>query len=138
MPAKKHLTLKLFIFLISTDILETFAQFCFKKSAVYHNTIVINTFFGIIFFIKDIISCPFLWMALLSVLCIFVMWATILSKIDLSVAVPVCSFSYITVPLVSAVFLHEKISALRCFGIAFILMGVILVSLSTRHKEKLI
>jgi undecaprenyl phosphate-alpha-L-ara4N flippase subunit ArnE len=65
----------------------------------------------------------------------FIIWSTILSKIDLSVAVPIASFSYILVPLVSIIFLHEKISALRWLGIFFILAGVIFVSLSSREKE---
>jgi undecaprenyl phosphate-alpha-L-ara4N flippase subunit ArnE len=65
----------------------------------------------------------------------FIIWSTILSKIDLSVAVPVCSFSYVTIPLVSIIFLHEKISLLRWSGIFFILVGVIFVSLSSKEKE---
>ena len=31
---RKHLTLKIFLFLVFIDLLETFAQFCFKKSAL--------------------------------------------------------------------------------------------------------
>jgi uncharacterized membrane protein len=49
--------------------------------------------------------------------------------------VPIASFSYILVPLVSIVFLGEKISLLRWSGIIFILLGVIFVSLSTADKE---
>jgi uncharacterized membrane protein len=47
--------------------------------------------------------------------------------------VPIASFSYITIPLVSIVFLHETVSALRWLGISFILLGVVLVSLSSRE-----
>jgi undecaprenyl phosphate-alpha-L-ara4N flippase subunit ArnE len=65
----------------------------------------------------------------------FIIWSTILSRIDLSAAVPIASFSYILVPLVSIVFLHEKISNLRWLGIFFIILGVIFVSLSSQEKE---
>ncbi|MDD4954808.1 MAG: EamA family transporter, partial [Candidatus Omnitrophica bacterium] len=65
---------------------------------------------------------------------IFVIWSTILSKIDLSVAVPVASFSYILVPLTSIVFLHEKINGVRWLGIIFILMGIIFTSLSSKER----
>ena len=59
-----------------------------------------------------------------------------ISKIDLSVAVPVCSFSYILIPLASIVFLHEKVSLFRWSGVLFILLGVVFVSLSASEKER--
>lgn len=135
MDKKQRLTLKIFIFLVSTDILETFAQFCFKKSTVCQNFSAINNISQGALFIKAVIFSPFLWLALFSVLLIFTIWSTILSKIDLSVAVPVASFSYVLVPLASSIFLHEKISAMRWFGIMFILIGVIMVSMSTSNSN---
>jgi len=65
----------------------------------------------------------------------FIIWSTILSKIDLSIAVPIASFSYILVALVSILFLHETINLLRWMGIFLILTGVIFVSVSSRVKE---
>jgi uncharacterized membrane protein len=65
----------------------------------------------------------------------FIIWSTILSKIDLSVAVPIASFSYILVALVSILFLHETITLLRWMGIFLILTGVIFVSVSSRAEE---
>jgi undecaprenyl phosphate-alpha-L-ara4N flippase subunit ArnE len=136
MPAKKHLTLKILLFLVSTDILETFAQFCFKKGAANSSFSEIGTLMQGLMFLKTIASSPFLWLALLSVFTIFVIWSTILSKIDLSVAVPVCSFSYVLIPLTSSIILHEKISSIRWLGIAFILIGVIFVSISSGHHKE--
>lgn len=135
MPAKKSLTLKIFFFLVFTDLLETFAQFCFKKGAISANIAPVDNIAQAGIFISAVIFSPFLWLALFSVLAIFIIWSSILSKVDLSVAVPVASFSYITIPIVSAVFLHEKISILRWSGIALIVAGVLLVSVSTRRKE---
>jgi drug/metabolite transporter (DMT)-like permease len=135
MTAKRRLTLKILLFLVSTDILETFAQFCFKKSTACSNFPEITTILQGVIFLKAVISSPFLWLALISVFAIFIIWSTILSKIDLSVAVPVASFSYVLVPLTSSIFLHEKVSSTRWLGIIFILIGVIFVSVSTTHKE---
>jgi len=135
MTAKKSLTLKIFLFLVLTDMLETLAQFCFKKSAISSSFPEIDTLAKGFLFLKTVIVSPFLWLALFLVVSIFVIWSTLLSKIDLSVAVPVASFSYITVPLVSAIFLHEQISLLRWSGIALIIAGVILVSVSSVHNE---
>lgn len=136
MSPKRHLTFKILLFLIATDLLETFAQFCFKKSTAYANFPAIISLSAAVSFLKPVVFSPFLWLAFSSVLIIFTIWAVILSKIDLSVAVPVASLSYILVPLVSGVFLHEKISLLRWSGIAFILIGVILVSITSRHKKE--
>ena len=137
MPKKNRLTFKILCFLISIDLLETVAQFCFKKSALGHVQLEISSFLGAIQFVQAMIPSVYLWVGLFSVIVIFIIWSTVLSRVDLSVAVPVCSFSYITVPLVSALFFHEKISFLRWGGIGFILIGVILVSMSSVHKEEL-
>ena len=135
-PRKSHVTLKILFILIGVDLAETFAQFCFKKSSLPLSNIQIHAFGDALHFLVGILLSPFFWLGLISVILIFISWVTILSKIDLSVAVPVCSFSYITVPLVSVFFLHEKISLLRWSGIFVILLGVILVSISSRIKEK--
>ena len=134
---RKHLTLKIFLFLIFIDLLETFAQFCFKKSALPAAGFEIKAINDIFHFASCVIPSPFLWLGLFSVLLIFTLWSTILSKIDLSVAVPVCSFSYISVPLVSLFFFHEKISILRWTGILIILLGVVLVSVSSKQKKEI-
>lgn len=136
MPRKKSITLRILFFLIFIEFLETFVQFCFKKSVLISDHFEIRNPHEFINFCTSIISSPFLWLGLSFVLVIFIIWSTILSKIDLSVAAPACSASFITVPLVSMIFLHEKISTLRWLGIFFILIGVTLVSMSSRQKEK--
>lgn len=132
---KKKLTLKILSILILTDILETLTQFCFKKSALAESGFNVAGLSDIFIFLKWVFSSPYLWFGLLSVLVTFIIWSTILSKIDLSVAIPIASFSYILVPLVSIIFLQEKINLIRWVGIFFILLGVIFVSLSSKEKE---
>ncbi len=131
----KKLTLKILTFLVVSDILETLTQYFFKKSAVSFNMPEVRVFWDMAFFLKAAFFSPYLWLGFATVLLTFIIWSTILSKIDLSVAVPVASFSYILVPLTSIIFLHEKISMLRWSGIFFILLGVIVVSLSTKETE---
>ena len=129
---KGRLTLKILLLLIFADFLETFTHLCFKKSVLPESGFVITKPPDAFIFIKTVALSGFLWIGLVSVIAIFIIWSTVLSKIDLSVAVPVASFSYILVPLVSIIFLHEKVTALRWAGIVFILMGIILVSLSAK------
>ena len=135
---KNRITLKLLIFLIATDFLETFTQYCFKKSAIPESSTLIANPLDAFHFLKTVAFSGFLWLGLGSVFITFIIWSTILSKIDLSVAVPICSFSYILVPLVSIFFLGEQMTFLDWTGIAFILTGVIIVSTSTKHKEIII
>ena len=132
---KRPLTLKIFLFLILADVLETFHQFCFKKSALFEKDPPLTGFYDLLLFFKVIFSSPFFWIGLLSLIILFIIWSTILSKIDLSVAVPIASFSYILVALVSILFLHETIILLRWMGIFLILTGVIFVSVSSRAEE---
>jgi len=57
-------------------------------------------------------------------------YIVVLSKTNLSVAYPILmSTGYALVVLVSFIFLKEPFSTVKWFGIAFILIGVILISL---------
>ena len=132
---KNKVTFKILLFLISSDILETFTQFCFKKTALPQSSLHIGNFLDIIVFIKAVMFSGYLWMAFALAFLTFIIWSTILSKIDLSIAVPIASFSYILVPLASIFFLHEEMSLLDWTGIFFILTGVIIVSRSTKRVE---
>lgn len=134
MMKRRPLTIKIFILVVSTDFLETAAQFCFKKTALAQHSAVITNITDALRFLSVAAANPFLWFALLAVFALFCIWITILSKLDLSVAVPAASLSYITIPLASVIFLGERIPFLRWLGILFIILGIILVSLSS-HRQ---
>lgn len=131
---KKRITLKVLVLLILADVLETVTHLFLKKSALPESAFVIRDLAGAFVFLKAVFSSPFLWCALAVIFLVFIIWSTILSKIDLSVAVAVCSFSYILVPVSSIIFLNEKIGILRWLGIIFILIGIIFVALSSKEK----
>ncbi len=133
---KKKVTFKILLLLVSSDILETMMQFFYKKSALAQNGFQVVDLASAVIFLKQVACSPFLWAALSVVVLIFVIWSTVLSKIDLSVAVPIASFSYILILIVANIFLHEQITFLRLVGVVFILGGVILVSLSSKEKAK--
>jgi len=133
---KRKVTLKIFLFLVLADVLETFHQFCFKKSALFKKDPPLTGAYDLLVFFEVVFSSPFFWIGLLALIMMFILWSTILSKIDLSVAVPIASFSYILVALVSILFLHETITLLRWVGIFLILTGVIVVSVSSCERER--
>ena len=133
---KKRVTFKILLLLITSDILETAVHFFFKKSTLAQNGFEVIDLASAVAFLKAVLSSPFLWAGLLTVVVVFIIWSTILSKIDLSVAVSIASFSYIFVPMTSIIFLHERVTILRWAGVLFILTGVILVSLSSKERIK--
>jgi drug/metabolite transporter (DMT)-like permease len=131
---RKKITFKILFLLIVSDILETAIHFFFKKSTLTQSNPAVADAGTAIEFFKAVFISPYLWAGLFTVVAVFIIWSTVLSKIDLSVAVPIASFSYIFVPLVSIIFLGERITLLRWAGILFILVGVILVSLSSKER----
>lgn len=133
---KKKVTFKILLLLITCDILETAIHFFFKKSALAQSGQVVVDIATAVEFLKANLISPFLWLGLFAVVAVFIIWSTVLTKIDLSVAVPIASFSYILVPVVSIIFLHEQISALRWLGVSFVLAGVVFVSLSSKERTE--
>lgn len=131
---KKKVTFKILLLLITCDILETVVHFFFKKSTLAQSSKAIVDLATAGEFLKTTFASPFLWIGLFAVVAVFIIWSMVLTKIDLSVAVPIASFSYILVPLVSIIFLHEQINALRWLGVFFVILGVIFVSLSSKER----
>ncbi|KAJ51586.1 multidrug transporter EmrE-like cation transporter [Clostridium tetanomorphum] len=60
----------------------------------------------------------------------FLLWIKVLSKVELSYAYPMVSLGYVLVMLFSYFIFKENITPLRILGIAFIILGVILVARS--------
>jgi drug/metabolite transporter (DMT)-like permease len=133
---KNKLTPKILFFLVLTDFLETLTHLCFKKSVNFETDLPMEKLGDLFVFLQAAFSSPFLWLGLLSVLGTFIIWSSLLSRIDLSIAVPICSFSYILIPIASIFFLHEQVSISRWGGVLFILIGVVFVSLSASEKER--
>lgn len=121
---KGHLTLKIFFLIILNDLSDTLAQLIMKK--------------GLTGFGMGNASSALLWVGLFIFALNFFLWIIILYKVDLSIAIPVGSLSYVLVPVAATVFLHEHVSALRWSGIALIVLGVHFVSRSKKDiKESL-
>jgi len=60
-------------------------------------------------------------------------WRKVLEKADLSFAQPITSLSYISVLILSAVLLHERITLTQILGVMLILTGVFFIS-RTDHE----
>jgi len=78
----------------------------------------------------------FFWGGLIFYVSNFFLWMYILSKIDLSVALPLASSSYIVIPIASVVFLHEFVPPLRWAALVLIVLGIYFVSQSPSKEGK--
>lgn len=67
-----------------------------------------------------------------------VFWLFAISRLDLSLAYPMLSLSYVLVYLVAINWslLHEELSWTRSLGILIICMGIVLIAHSDRHHRR--
>lgn len=72
-----------------------------------------------------LLASPFLWLALAAMAASFVVWMTVLANLDLSIAFPLGSVSFLLVPLLSALVLGEQVPPLRWAGFAVVAIGIV-------------
>lgn len=61
-----------------------------------------------------------------------VIWLVVLSRSDISYAVPISSLSYIVILLLGKYFFDEQISLLRLAGTLTVMIGIVLISLPAK------
>ncbi len=127
------LTWKLFMAIVLTDVADSVGQLFMKKglTAIGMDTITLQ---NLAQFLGECGLSGMIWLGVVCYILNFFLWITILPKVDLSVAAPVGSTSYIFVPLLAIFFLGETVGILRWSGIALIILGIHLVSQSTGEK----
>ena len=130
------ITLKIFLLIVLNDIGDTLAQFLMKKGLNQTGIDSINLTNIAEFAAKNAAS-PLIWLGVFVFALNFFLWIAILSRVDLSIAMPVGSTSYIFIPIVAMLFLHEHVSLLRWAGIILIVLGIHFVSQSRRAEERI-
>lgn len=120
--------------IVATDICESVAQTFIKKGL--NNTGMSSvTFANLLEFMSRSASSCFVWAGVLIFIINFFIWITVLSRVDLSVAFPVGSTSYIFVPILAMIFLYEAINPVRWVGILLIIAGIHFTARSSHVKE---
>lgn len=114
---KSRLTLKIFSLIVLCDIMDSIAQLLMKKGLLGVSSLLV-------------------WAGVLIFALNFFVWIVILYKIDLSIAMPAGSISYLFVPLAAMLFLHEHVGLVRWIGICCIMCGIYFVSQSKRPAER--
>jgi drug/metabolite transporter (DMT)-like permease len=128
---KQHLTLKVFLLISLTVVIEAFADMLMKRGLASTGVpfIGINNIWQ---FISANIFSILIWLGVLLYLVNFILWLTALREVELSIIYPVGSTSYLIVPVVAIIFLHEVIPILRWFGIASIIAGIFFIARSQK------
>jgi multidrug transporter EmrE-like cation transporter len=75
-----------------------------------------------------IFTCPYIIIGVLCMIISMMLWLAVLSKLELSYANSIATFSYVLVLLFSWRVFSEHISIVRISGAACIIIGIILVS----------
>ena len=129
------LTLKIFLLIVLNDVGDTIAELLMKKGLIRTGIDSIN-FGNIVDFAVGNALSPLVWLGIFVFVLNFFIWIIILSRVDLSIAMPVGSTSYIFVPIAAMIFLNEHVGLLRWVGIILIVLGIHFVSQSRKADDK--
>ena len=78
-------------------------------------------------------ASPLVWLGIFLYALTFFIWIVVLSHVDLSIAMPLASTSFILIPVIAMIFLHESVAPARWAGIFLIILGIRLVSKSRQE-----
>jgi drug/metabolite transporter (DMT)-like permease len=82
--------------------------------------------------LRAVVGTPSVWLGLVLFGGSAVVWLVVLSRTTLSFAYPFASLTYVLILLADRFLLDQRIPPLRYAGVAFIIVGIVLVA-QTRH-----
>ena len=119
------------LFLITlTSICDTINQLFLKSAINSLNVSLSASIVKIWQFIIKLVRIPLVWIGFLFSILSLCIWLFVLSKADLNFAFSADSIHYIFIAFASGFVLKEKVGFRRWGGTIFIIVGIILVSLS--------
>ena len=116
-------TLAIVLLLLGSVVCDVSGQVCFKLG-VGHETADEQA----PSLVYKVLHSPWIALGVAVYAVEFVLWFSVLSRAQLSLAFPVMALSYVGVVLASRFILNERISMRRWAGIATIIAGVVLVT----------
>ncbi len=128
---KNGLTWKIFFIIVFTDICDSVGKVFMKKGLMKFGIASISLQNLQEFLGKSGLS-GWVWLGVACHILNFCLWIAVLSRLDLSVAAPLGSASYVFVPILAMLFLSESVGLTRWAGILLIALGIHLVSRSGR------
>jgi drug/metabolite transporter (DMT)-like permease len=136
MMKNSSVPLKILFLIVLNDVGDAIAQLFLKKGFLAGGLSSVN-FTNIGEFISRNIASPWVWVGLFIYMMNFFIWIVVLYKVDLSIAMPVSSTSYIFIPILAIIFLNEYVSPLRWAGIILIAAGIYFVLKSPKAEKRI-
>jgi len=122
-------TLLIISLIVLTSLFDTISQL-FLKNSINSLAAPAKNIKKILLFIWKLILIPWVWVGgIFSCLSLFI-WLFALSKAELNFAFSIDSMHYIFIALASLIILKEKVGAKRWVGTIFIVLGIVIVSLT--------
>ena len=122
-------TLKIFLAIFLNDAIDALAQVLMKKGIV-GGAVTSWSLHDLFSFVAQNAASPLVIAGIILYALNFFIWIIILSKIDLSLAVPLGSTTYALIPLSAVIFLHEKIAVMGIVGILCVIFGILILAKS--------
>ncbi len=135
LPLFKRVPLHVCLGLCIAIILDTGVQVFWKMAVLasenshHADGSWLDTFVNLISTLEN----PLFWLVVTLFLLQLANWLKVLEHADLSYSQPITSLSYISVGVISAITLQEKITLLQIAGISFVLVGVWFISKSDHN-----
>ncbi len=123
------ITLKIFLAVFLNDVIDALAQVLMKKGIV-GEAVTSWGLHDLFSFVTQNAVSPLVIAGIILYALNFFLWIIILTKIDLSLAVPLSSTTYALIPFSAVIFLHEKISIMGIAGIFCVILGILILSKS--------
>jgi multidrug transporter EmrE-like cation transporter len=132
---KKGLTLRVVMMVVAADVIQFVIMVSFKKVASELPPISFETLgVGNLLHLAWVaVQTKYFWIGIAGMVSSFIIWPAVLAALDLSVAFPLGSMSFVLIPILSIVFLGEHISLLRWLGILVITSGIAWLSVTERQ-----
>ena len=108
--------------ILASTIFEAIGQLAFKKAADNRPTASSGPIAAVM------ANSRWVLLGFLSFIIEGLLWSAALYYLDVSVAHPIGSLVFVVVAIVSRIVLRERITPIRCAGIALILCGSVLVA----------
>lgn len=130
MTSVRTLHVKTFILLALMVILGAAGDVLLGKGVKQIGTLDAWTPAAVGEFLHSVFTHPTVWTGILCLIAYFICYTLVLSWADFSFVLPASALTYVLVPVLALVFLHEQIAPLRWAGIFLIFLGVSFVGLT--------
>ena len=137
MHLKSNLTGETVVLISLLLLFDTFAQIFFKIGVTHLGEFPTEQLIDMLRYSFQLISNPFVISCVVALIFAFFTWLTLISKVDLSLAHPMTSLMYVTIPLFSTWLLNESLHIRQAIGIVLIVIGVFIISGDDTPQENI-